>query len=67
MRGGGSLLCQQPQLLLPLLSHLGDDGVEQAELLALLIHLVLRVLKHDLEAVVSEDGGESLRGGVEVL
>jgi len=59
--GVGGLLSHQTQLLLPLLSHLGDDGVEEAELFAPLVHLVLGVLEHHLEAVVSQDAGESLQ------
>lgn len=58
--GGCSLLSQETQLLLPLLSRLGDDGVEQAELLALLVHLVVGVFEHHLEAVVAQDGREGL-------
>lgn len=59
--GSGGLLSQETQLLLPLLSDLGDDGVEEAELLALLVHLVVGVFEHHLEAVVSQNGGQSLR------
>lgn len=61
--GRGDLLGHETQLLLPLLSHPGDDGVEEAELLALLVHLVVGVFEHHLEAVVSQDAGEHLLVG----
>lgn len=54
---------QQTQLLAPLFADLGDDGVEQAELLALLVHLVLWVFKHHLKAVISQNAGKGLRAG----
>lgn len=59
--GGSGLLGQQTQLLLPLLSHFGDDGVEEAELLTLLVHLIVGILKHHLEPVVSQDAGQGLQ------
>ena len=59
----GGLLGQETQLLPPVLAHLGDDGVEQAELLALLVHLVVGVLEHHLEAVVAKAAWYNLRVG----
>lgn len=49
------LLNKLAEFLPPLFTHLRHDGVEQPELLAPLIHLVIRVLEHHLETVVHQE------------
>lgn len=55
------MLSQETQLLLSLLSDLGDDGVEQTELLALLVHLIVWVFEHHLETIIAQQCGKSLK------
>ncbi len=54
------LLNQLAEFLPPLFPHLRHDGVEQPELLAPLIHLVIRVLEHHLETLVRQEIGYGL-------
>lgn len=49
------LLNKLAEFLPPLFAHFRHDGVQQPELLAPLIHLVIWVLEHHLETVVHQE------------
>lgn len=55
------LLLQEPQLLLPLLTDPRDEGVEKPELFTLLVHLEVRILKHNFKSIIREDIREALQ------